>query len=258
MNKHKHLALKYAQNTCEYCIFIFLKKYLVSSIKLTNFATESKQFFTFFILYGFNKKPQPPYCETNFVQLTQLKNMSAHKENLSLSDELHHATEVKSAKCYQCGKCSAGCPVSTEMEYPPSVVMRMLQTEDPVNDKKLLKSETIWLCVSCEMCLSRCPMEIDIPKAMDFMRQQSLKKDLSHPKSKNIINFHKAFLDSIKYTGRLHEISLVADYKLRSMQLMQDVSMVPGMLSRGKLPIMPETIKERKKIARIFKKSKNK
>ncbi len=182
--------------------------------------------------------------------------MSAHKENPSLSDQLHEATEIKSAKCYQCGKCSAGCPVSTEMEYPPSVVMRLLQTEDSLNDKKLLKSNTIWLCVSCEMCLSRCPMEIDIPKAMDFMRQKSLAEGLTNPKSKNIISFHKAFLDSIKYTGRLHEITLVADYKLRSMQLMQDVNMVPKMLSRGKLPILPEMIKGRKKVFGLFDKTK--
>ncbi len=182
--------------------------------------------------------------------------MSAHIENNSLSAKLHHATEVKSAKCYQCGKCSAGCPVSTEMEYPPSVTMRLLQTEDPENDKKLLKSQTIWLCVSCEMCLSRCPMEIDIPKAMDFMRQKSLAEGLSHPKSKNIIRFHRAFLDSIKFTGRLHEISLVADYKLRSWHLMQDVNMVPSMMTRGKLPILPEMIKGRKQVAEFFKKTK--
>lgn len=182
--------------------------------------------------------------------------MSAHHENNSLSAKIEHATEIKSAKCYQCGKCSAGCPVSTEMEYPPSVTMRLLQTEDPLNDKKLLRSQTIWLCVSCEMCLSRCPMEIDIPKAMDFMRQESLAQRLQHPKSKNIISFHKSFLDSIKYTGRLHEITLVADYKLRSMSLMQDVSMVPAMLKRGKLPILPETIKERRKVAAYFKKTK--
>ncbi|MEI6853491.1 MAG: 4Fe-4S dicluster domain-containing protein, partial [Bacteroidota bacterium] len=156
--------------------------------------------------------------------------MSAHHENPSLSAHLQHATEVKSAKCYQCGKCSAGCPVSTEMEYPPSVVMRLLQTEDPLNDMKLLKSQAIWLCVSCEMCLSRCPMEIDIPKVMDFMRQKSLEEGLANPKSKNIISFHKAFLDSIKFTGRLHEISLVADYKMRSMHLTQDLMMVPKML----------------------------
>ncbi len=98
-------------------------------------------------------------------------------------------------------------------------------------------------------------MEIDIPKVMDFMRQKSIAEGLSNPKSKNIIRFHKAFLDSIKYTGRLHEISLVADYKMRSMHLTQDVMMVPKMLSRGKLPILPEIIKDKKKVSGFFKKS---
>ncbi len=173
---------------------------------------------------------------------------------LSLSGEMQMETGVIINKCYQCGKCSAGCPVATEMDYPPSLVMRMLQTDEPVHYEKLLKSMSIWLCVSCEMCLTRCPMEIDIPTIMDNLRQKSVKAKKTNPLAKKIISFHKSFLDSINYTGRLYEMGLIVDYKMRTGAMMQDVAIAPKMFFKGKLNPIPEIIKGRKKVAAIFNK----
>jgi heterodisulfide reductase subunit C2 len=186
--------------------------------------------------------------------------MSASHENhhpLSQSGEIRIDTGVIINKCYQCGKCSAGCPVATEMDYPPSLVMRMLQTEEPAQMEKLLRSMSIWLCVSCEMCLTRCPMEIDIPTLMDYMRQKSVKAKKTNPKAKKIISFHKSFLDSINYTGRLYEMGLIVDYKMRTGAMMQDVLIAPKMFVKGKLNPVPELIKGRKNIAAIFNKVQN-
>lgn len=181
---------------------------------------------------------------------------ASHEINhpLTLSGEMQMETGVIINKCYQCGKCSAGCPVATEMDFPPSLVMRMLQTDEPVNYDKLLKSMSIWLCVSCEMCLTRCPMEIDIPTIMDNLRQKSLKAKKTNPKAKKIISFHKSFLDSINYTGRLYEMGLIVDYKMRTGAMMQDVAIAPKMFFKGKLNPIPEIIKGRKKVASIFNK----
>lgn len=186
--------------------------------------------------------------------------MSASHENnhpLSLSGEMQKDTGVIINKCYQCGKCSAGCPVATEMDYPPSLVMRMLQTDEPNNYDKLLKSMSIWLCISCEMCLTRCPMEIDIPALMDNMRQKSLRAKKTNPQANKIISFHKSFLDSINYTGRLYEMGLIVDYKMRTWALMQDVAVAPKMFIKGKLNPVPEVIKGRNKIAAIFGRTQN-
>jgi heterodisulfide reductase subunit C len=178
-----------------------------------------------------------------------------HIENNSLAAAIEQHVEVKAQKCYQCGKCSAGCPVAEDMDFPPSMVLRLLQTELPANDEKVLKSYSIWLCVTCEMCLSRCPMEIDIPSMMDFLRQKSRSEKKVNPKAKNIISFHKSFLNSIKYTGRLYELGLILDYKRQSLNMMQDVALAPKMLSTGKLHIFPEIIKGTPQVARIFKKT---
>ena len=177
-------------------------------------------------------------------------------EKESYISEIRSKVGVNVNRCYQCGKCSAGCALADDMDYPPSLVMRMLQTNDVANYNSLLKSETIWLCVSCQNCLTRCPMEIDIPQLMDYMREKSLENKSINKKSSQIVSFHKAFLDSVKFTGRLYEIGLVAGYKARTMNLLQDVNIAPKMFSKGKLPILPEMVEDKKQMTSIFSKTK--
>lgn len=164
----------------------------------------------------------------------------------------HSIPESIALKCYQCGKCTAGCPVAGYMDIPPSQILRMVQTRRDDIRNQLLASKAIWLCVGCETCLSRCPQEVDIPALMDTLRQESIKSKKSHPESADIIRFHSSFLDSIRYTGRLYEAGLIADYKLRSGHLFQDLLMAPRLVLKGKLGFLPHRIKDRKNISRIF------
>ena len=184
--------------------------------------------------------------------------MSSDSHNSSLSKlgtELLEHADVKVTHCYQCGKCTAGCPLAEEMDYPPSLVMRLLQTGNPELEEKVLRSFSIWVCLTCEMCFARCPMSIDIPKMMDYLREKAIHEKKTNPKAKEIIAFHKSFLDSIKYTGRLYEIGLFAGYKSRTLKILDDLSLVPKMMKRGKLNILPEMIHDRSGIAAIFRKT---
>lgn len=69
--------------------------------------------------------------------------------------------------CYQCGRCSAGCPVASEMDLLPNQVIRLVQmglADDVV------RSKTLFLCASCFTCQSRCPKGIDMARVMEAVR----------------------------------------------------------------------------------------
>lgn len=70
-----------------------------------------------------------------------------------------------------------------------------------------------------------------------------------------MIAFHKSFLNSVRTTGKLNEINLIAEFKLRTFRLWQDVKLVPSMLAKGKLKFLPETVKHKKDLTRIFNKT---
>jgi hypothetical protein len=71
---------------------------------------------------------------------------------------------------------------------------------------------------------------------------------------RSINAFHKSFLEQIRANGRLHEVGLVVSYKLRSGALMNDVANTPGLLSRGKMGLLPDKIKGTAEVKRIFAK----
>jgi heterodisulfide reductase subunit C2 len=184
--------------------------------------------------------------------------MHAHTSGTkSFSQKLADDTGIAINRCYQCGKCSAGCPMSSEMDMPPSVVLRHLQTNDKALIQKAIQSYSIWLCLSCETCLCRCPMEIETAKVMDYLRDQALKTKQVNPKARKIVAFHKAFLSSVKSNGRLYEIGLILKYKIASGEFMKDMLLAPGMFLRGKLHIFPERIKHMGQLRKLVKKSAN-
>jgi heterodisulfide reductase subunit C2 len=158
--------------------------------------------------------------------------------------------------CYQCGKCSAGCPLIDEMDIAPNQILRMLQLGFEEFEDRILRSKAIWLCLTCEQCFTRCPKEVDFPVIMDYLRQESVRQDKVNPGAKHILAFHKTFLDSVRMTGRLYEVGLIGGYKMRTMKLMQDVAMAPQMYFKGLLKMLPHRIHGKDVVARIFEKAK--
>ncbi len=118
----------------------------------------------------------------------------------------------KISACYQCEKCTNGCPVTFAMDIVPDKLMRAIHFG---LKEEVLRSDTIWVCASCETCTTRCPNGIDIAHVMDTLRQTSLEEGIK-PAQKDIPIFHSAFLSSIKRHGRIHEIEMIIDYTLRS------------------------------------------
>jgi len=75
--------------------------------------------------------------------------------------------------CYQCGKCSAGCPAVSQMDILPNQIIRFAQLG--LKDE-LLQSKAIWICASCFTCNARCPKGINIAEVIEAIRQILLRK----------------------------------------------------------------------------------
>jgi heterodisulfide reductase subunit C len=73
--------------------------------------------------------------------------------------------------CFQCGECTSSCPLSHEMDILPSTMMRFIQ----LGQTEVLESKMMWTCSSCFNCSARCPVEIDVAKVIEALRQINLR-----------------------------------------------------------------------------------
>ena len=155
--------------------------------------------------------------------------------------------------CYHCRKCTAGCPVASYMEYNPNKVIKMIQ-----NGKRdqVLSSKTIWLCLSCETCITRCPNQVDIARMMDVLRQMAIEEGVG-AREKNVLKFHEAFLAGIKRGGRINEPMMMVEYKLKSGDLFSDAVAGVEMFMKGKLSLLSPRTKDMKSVKDIFEKTKH-
>lgn len=146
--------------------------------------------------------------------------------------------------CYQCKKCTAGCPVAPYFDLTPNQVMRAVQLG--LRDL-VLNSRTIWLCAACETCSTRCPQGIDIALIMDALEIMAQREGIP-PKVRPVPWFYKAANRGIDWFGRMFELGLMAELygrmflagELNLRQLFKyDVPMALQMLRTGKLKLLP-------------------
>ena len=178
--------------------------------------------------------------------------------SFSLQERLAGVAATSPSSCYQCKKCSAGCPLTFAMDLLPDRVIRLAllgQTE------ALLGCRTIWVCASCVTCTTRCPNDIDIAGVMDWLKEEALRqgKAVDQPE---VAAFHRFFLDSLRRAGgRLSEMALMRRftlYKLRRGpqfgELLENMKLGWGLFKRGRLRLTgPPSLKGGGEIKKIFK-----
>ena len=74
---------------------------------------------------------------------------------------------VNPRKCMRCGKCSCTCPSYDEMEYHPHQFVYMVENGEI---DKLMKSDSIYKCLSCSACVDRCPRGVEPAKLVEALR----------------------------------------------------------------------------------------
>jgi len=152
-------------------------------------------------------------------------------------------------RCFYCQKCSTGCPTAFAMDYKPAQVLKMVQLGQR---EALLKSCAIWLCIGCETCGARCPNDIRVNNVMDVLKEMALAEGVA-PAEKTVYALHRSFLNSIKRFGRVHELTMLAEYMLRVPQkLPAEIGLGIALVLKGKVLHFWSAIKERGRVRKLF------
>jgi heterodisulfide reductase subunit C len=168
-----------------------------------------------------------------------------------LKEAVERRADVNLSVCYQCRKCSIGCPVAGETESPPSEIIRRLQLGA---GDELLQTGLIWTCLSCETCYARCPNQINFAAVIDALKSIAVEKGVAKPKGDAPL-FNRSFLNTVKSYGRAYDLKAIAAYKLGTGSLGQDMDKFPAMLKKGKMAILPPSGADKGTVRRIFEKA---
>ena len=90
------------------------------------------------------------------------------KTEHSRAEMIKEISGVNPLKCMKCGKCSASCPSYNEMDIKPHQFVSYVINEDI---EALVKSKSLWKCLSCFACVERCPRDVKPGKLIDAARQ---------------------------------------------------------------------------------------
>ena len=88
-------------------------------------------------------------------------------KNSNLQAEIVRMSGVNPRKCMRCGKCSATCPAYDEMEYYPHQFVYMVENGEL---EPLMKSKSIYKCLTCFACVDRCPRGVEPAKLVEAVR----------------------------------------------------------------------------------------
>ncbi len=174
-----------------------------------------------------------------------------------LLEQIEAQGPFQAGACFQCRKCTNGCPVTFAMDLYPDEVIRLVILGQR---ETVLDCRTIWVCAACETCTTRCPNDVRIAELMDCLKEMAVQEGVPSPQPQ-ILTLHETFLNNIKKWGRVYETTLLPAYLLKSGELLDkwnsgtwryDLKLGRQMFSKGRLPLMPKSIKGKSEVRKIL------
>ena len=171
------------------------------------------------------------------------------KESVSINSDLANRIQEELGQnvflCYQCVKCTSGCPVSQYFDWQPNQIMRAVQLGQ---EDIALESQTPWLCAACQTCTTRCPQGLDIAAIMEFLTRESKERGID-PQVPAVDHLNTAFLREVKIWGRAYEPGMMAERFIRRPQdMFEDVQLYIKMLKKRKVAFLPKRARPPKNI----------
>ena len=174
-----------------------------------------------------------------------------------LLEQIEAQGPFQAGACFQCRKCTNGCPVTFAMDLYPDEVIRMVILGQR---ETVLDCRTIWVCAACETCTTRCPNDVKIAELMDCLKEMAVHEGVPSSQPR-ILALHETFLNNIKKRGRLYETTLLPAYLLKSGKLLEmwnsgtwryDLKLGRQMFSKGRLPLLPKSISGKSEVRKIL------
>ncbi len=172
-------------------------------------------------------------------------------QHSDLSMEIKSISNENVFLCFECQKCSSGCPLASDMDYPPSYLTHLIRLG---LISEVMNTNTFWLCLSCMTCTNRCPQQLNIAKIMDALKIIAQKKGI-YPAEPKINAFLNSMIGSLKTFGRVYETGMLMLFKLRTRDLFSDLDLGIKMFMKGKLKIFP-SFGNRGEVKKVFNKIK--
>lgn len=179
--------------------------------------------------------------------------------NLTFRDAVRERSGENVHGCFYCQKCTVGCPTAYAMDYQPAQLLRLIQLGQK---DSVLGSSAIWMCISCETCGTRCPNHIRLAPVMDALRHMALEGGYTPDPA--VYALHRSFLDSIRLWGRVHELTMLMEYKTRCLLaslplffrgLIADMMMGADLVLKGKISFLPERVERLGEVQKLYETS---
>ncbi len=163
--------------------------------------------------------------------------------------EIERRSGQQISACYQCGRCTSTCAGSFAFDYSPHRLMRLLQFGMV---EEVLRSRTAQLCLDCMTCSLRCPMSIDVAAVIDTAK--AIADEMGFKDTERDLRlFRRGFLKNVRRHGRLHEAGLLSWFNIRTRKFTNDLSLVPLLMRKKKIHVVPPRIRNKHEMRRIFR-----
>ena len=178
--------------------------------------------------------------------------LKANVEEKAFLEQVMERSGQKLLQCLQCGKCSGGCPITSQtVGGPRRLIARILGGMQ----QEALTDPTWWFCVSCGTCATRCPVEINMYAVSTTLCEMAAEHGIK-PSEPDIHLFEELFVKSVEKNGRVRELNTVVGFNLRTLRPFADAVIGAKMALRGVVSPAAMLRKGRsdRQVAQIFEK----
>jgi len=154
--------------------------------------------------------------------------------------------------CLQCGSCGGSCPSGPDMQHTTRTLFALINAN---KREEVLRSNTMWYCVSCYLCTTRCPQKIPITEIMYGLKRMAIAEGMASESDAPALA--RTFTDMVERFGRSYEIGIATLYHglTRPLAAMKMGKMGLAMFTRGRMNILPTKIKNVAQLQAIIKRA---